>query len=411
MRCPRCGNENPDINRFCGMCGASLISAAPAGGAPPKDARASSTGAQADRTASTTSSVTPNRRPASAVASAALPARQHSSPQREKSEPGITVPSFLGLNTPPSHNDAPREDPVLDQLRSSRNLDYLLEDDEEEPKRGWGKVLLILVALGLALGFGYLHWKQGGFDWITGSEKKPRVSSPDTSSPSGSASNLPPASTSTSAQPPSTSGSDANQTATPQAPASGTPSSAASNPTPGPTAPASTAQANPSQSAPSTSAENVLSDTANTHEAKSDTQLQKSAERNKSEPSNSASARQPVAEASAPKARPAKPSAALPVSTVAEAERYIYGRGVRQDCDHGLRLLKRAAEADPKAMTAMGTLYSTGTCTPRDLPTAYRWYASALHKDPDNQALQNDLQKLWSQMTQPERQLAIRLSQ
>jgi hypothetical protein len=45
------------------------------------------------------------------------------------------------------------------------------------------------------------------------------------------------------------------------------------------------------------------------------------------------------------------------------------------------------------------------------LPTAYRWFALALHKEPDNQSLQDDLQKLWSQMTQPERQLAIRLSQ
>jgi hypothetical protein len=45
------------------------------------------------------------------------------------------------------------------------------------------------------------------------------------------------------------------------------------------------------------------------------------------------------------------------------------------------------------------------------LPTAYRWFALALHLQPDNQVLQNDLQNLWSQMTQPERQLAIKLSQ
>ena len=96
----------------------------------------------------------------------------------------------------------------------------------------------------------------------------------------------------------------------------------------------------------------------------------------------------------------------------AEAERYIYGRGVGQDCDHGLRLLKpAAAQANPRAMILLGSLYSSGTCTPRDLPTAYRWFALALHKQPDNQPLQDDLQKLWSQMTQPERQLAIKLSQ
>ncbi len=95
-----------------------------------------------------------------------------------------------------------------------------------------------------------------------------------------------------------------------------------------------------------------------------------------------------------------------------EAERYVYGRGPAQDCDRGLRLLKTAAEqSNAKALISLGALYSTGTCTPRDLPTAYRWFVLALHKEPDNQTLQNDLQKLWNQMTQPERQSAIELSQ
>ena len=107
-----------------------------------------------------------------------------------------------------------------------------------------------------------------------------------------------------------------------------------------------------------------------------------------------------------------KPAAGRPFDVVSEAERYIYGRGVRQDCEHGMHLLKPAAEqSNPKAMISLGALYSTGTCMPRDLPTAYRWFALALHKQPDNQALQDDLQKLWSRMTQPERQLAIKLSQ
>jgi TPR repeat protein len=108
-----------------------------------------------------------------------------------------------------------------------------------------------------------------------------------------------------------------------------------------------------------------------------------------------------------------KPSAAQrSAGTVAEAQKYLYGKGAKQDCDRGLRLLKPAADrADPKAMIEMGALYSAGLCTPRDLPTAYRWFAMALHKDPDNQGVQNDLQKLWGEMTQPERQLAIKLSQ
>jgi TPR repeat protein len=84
---------------------------------------------------------------------------------------------------------------------------------------------------------------------------------------------------------------------------------------------------------------------------------------------------------------------------------------VTQDCDRGLQILKPAAETNARAMTSMGVMYSTGTCTPRDLPTAYRWFALALHKEPENQALQQDLQSLWGKMTQPERQLAIKLSQ
>jgi hypothetical protein len=62
-------------------------------------------------------------------------------------------------------------------------------------------------------------------------------------------------------------------------------------------------------------------------------------------------------------------------------------------------------------MIALGSLYSSGTCAPRDLPTAYRYYAMALHQQPDNQPVQNDLQDIWAKMTQPERQLAIKLSQ
>ena len=58
----------------------------------------------------------------------------------------------------------------------------------------------------------------------------------------------------------------------------------------------------------------------------------------------------------------AKPVAPKPVDSVTEAERYIYGRGVGQDCDHGLRLLKpAAAQSNVKAMISLGALYSTGS--------------------------------------------------
>jgi len=118
-----------------------------------------------------------------------------------------------------------------------------------------------------------------------------------------------------------------------------------------------------------------------------------------------------AAEPPAPKPRPASKPVQR-TDAVAEAQKYLYGRGAAQDCERGLRLLKPAANAaNPKAMVEMGALYSAGLCTPHDLPTAYRWFAMALRKDPENQAIQGDLQKLWGEMTQPERQLAIKLTQ
>jgi len=97
---------------------------------------------------------------------------------------------------------------------------------------------------------------------------------------------------------------------------------------------------------------------------------------------------------------------------VSEAQKYLYGRGAPQDCERGMRLLKpQANKANPKAMVEMGALYSAGLCTPRDLPTAYRWFALALRKDPSNTSLHADLTKLWGEMTQPERQLAIKMTQ
>jgi hypothetical protein len=398
------------------MCGASLISAAPAN-APAKDANTSPATIQASRTASTGQNNTEGSKSTSAVVSTAPPRREVLPARDKTSAAAVTGPSFLGLNDPPRLGETRhRVQGAHDQLQSSHSVDYLLEDDEEEPKHGWGKVFVVLIALGLALGFGYLHWKQGGFDWVTGTASKPQATSPDASS------SAPPTAT-TPAQPsPSTSGTP-DQTATSSSPAPATPPPN-SNPAPSPADSASIPQTNASQPAASNSAGNTSNGASSNGVSSQPTKAESTPQaadsqdagsegkdKTQSESADSDSAAQPAVKALTSKTQGPKPSAAVPVSLVTEAERYIYGRGVRQDCDHGFRLLKRAAESDPKAMTAMGTLYSTGTCAPRDLPTAYRWYALALHKDPDNQALQNDLQKLWSQMTQPERQLAIRLSQ
>ena len=67
-----------------------------------------------------------------------------------------------------------------------------------------------------------------------------------------------------------------------------------------------------------------------------------------------------------------------------------------------------ARQSNPKAQTLLGAMYATGHCVNRDLPTAYRWFAKALHGDPSNSRVQRDLEVLWKQMTPEERQLAMK---
>jgi TPR repeat protein len=95
-----------------------------------------------------------------------------------------------------------------------------------------------------------------------------------------------------------------------------------------------------------------------------------------------------------------------------KGEAYLYGRGVPRNCDEAVKNLKAAsAKSNAKARSAFGTMYATGHCVQRDLPTSYLWFALALRVDPNNQILEKDLSAVWNQMTPPERQLATRMKQ
>jgi len=416
MRCSRCGNDNPGDNRFCGMCGATLL--APPPSAPVKvpetaTQRAASAAGPEIQANPVVTTARPPEPPLPTRPVETPPAPVHDDP------PTISGPSFLGLNDPPPRKRASLSaDPHHDS--SSRNLDYLLDDEEEPHHGGAGKYILILIALALAVGFGYLRWRNGGFAWLNPSANKPAA----TQAPSATDTN--PASGETQSSPanaPDGQNSASSPAITPvQTPAGATPASgtvAAANPAPASSAPPA------NSAAPSTAAANTPGDNAAAPaETKPSDSGQPAASNTKKSGDDDASNDDEAAASEKPaeKPKPAanvaheKPAAAIkppkPLDTVAEAQRYLYGKGVPQNCDRGLRLLKPAAnESNPKAMIEMGALYSAGLCTPRDLPTAYRWFAMALRKDPDNQSVQTDLQKLWGEMTQPERQLAIQLTQ
>jgi len=117
--------------------------------------------------------------------------------------------------------------------------------------------------------------------------------------------------------------------------------------------------------------------------------------------------------ASAKTSRPPEPPAADTGDAVfRKGEAYLYGRGVPENCDQAVKNLKAAsAKSNAKARSAFGTMYATGHCVARDLPTSYLWFALALQVDPNNQILEKDLNAIWNQMTPPERQMATRMKQ
>jgi TPR repeat protein len=110
----------------------------------------------------------------------------------------------------------------------------------------------------------------------------------------------------------------------------------------------------------------------------------------------------------APKAPP-PPAADSGEALFRRGEGYLYGRGGTEDCASALKYLRMASDkSHAKARSAMGTMYATGHCVPRDLPSSYRWFALALRVDPNNSILEKDLSAVWNQMTPPERQLATK---
>jgi TPR repeat protein len=93
----------------------------------------------------------------------------------------------------------------------------------------------------------------------------------------------------------------------------------------------------------------------------------------------------------------------------AEGEKYLYGNGAPENCGRARKdLLAAAQRSNAKAENVLGTMYATGHCATRDLPTAYRWFSRSLRKDPNNTRIEQDLKVLWNQMTPGERQLALR---
>jgi hypothetical protein len=345
VRCAHCGYDNSPEYRFCGMCGASLA-----------------------------------RQPAEPK-----PAPRQAPPLGSgvKEEVPVTGPSFLGLS----------EDPKTE-------FHYLYED---EPQRSHVGVAVFLIIILGAAGFLGWQWKQGGFPF---NRQAGSASNSSGVQQSASPSEVAPAMTQnqeTHIDKPMTGAGNV----LPTQPDQNTPS-AANKPAP-PTEkdlPAANANSAGDQNDQKQAEKKAAPEENTTEEAKAvRTPAPAPA---KPRGTSNASTRPRVPKAVAP--APATPSAAAaaPDADLEQAgERYLYGTGFPQNCPRAESSLRTAAtHGNTKAQTVLGTMYATGHCVGRDLPTAYRWFARALHQEPQNSRISADLQVLWRQMTQQEKQLA-----
>jgi hypothetical protein len=264
-----------------------------------------------------------------------------------------------------------------------RSLKYLLEDEPSPSRRGHYVRTLVLLVAGAAAVW---HWREdlrSAIKKISGSAPAaqtqvdsnspaapdPVASSPATSSPTASAPiDVPAQKTAAGDQ----------ATAAPVTPNASVPQ--------------------PDQAAPSTTP-------AQTDVGSSGLDTQ---------PENAPDADQTPASTRPASARPSKVQArAARASSMddmeAEGEKYLYGNGVPENCGRArTNLLTAAGHSNAKAQNVLGTMYATGHCATRDLPTAYRWFGRALRQDPNNTRIEQDLKVLWNQMTPEEKQHALR---
>ena len=370
MICPKCGEDNSSNFRFCGMCGTALDARHPVGASKVPSA------AEPIRTAS------------NAIVETRTPVATRAAVAAEERVPPSAGPSFLGLNQPSTDTANDQVTTLRDQFFSGTESFY----EPEDPNIGARRVILLLLLLAILGGGGW--WAYSNYNKAGGMK---RIIPILNTTPGGNenAANTPPPS------------SKADKTAAPNS-ASSQPAeppanapAQAGNTNPAPAAEPKAEQ--PKAEAPKTEQSPAASPAAKETEPEAPARSSKNARAERTNAGTSRAAARPS---------PEEPAEDKGNAEFRKGEAYLYGRGMRQNCDEAVRNLKEAsAKQNAKARSTFGTMYATGHCVPRDLPTSYSWFALALRVDPNNQILEKDLVAIWNQMTPPERQMATRLKQ
>ena len=96
-----------------------------------------------------------------------------------------------------------------------------------------------------------------------------------------------------------------------------------------------------------------------------------------------------------------------PEAQVRLADMYADGRGVPQNCEQAVILLKSAASKNfARARIRLGSMYATGKCVQQDRVAAYQWMSRALDSSPGSQWVEENRQMLWTQMSEDEKRKA-----
>jgi hypothetical protein len=283
-------------------------------------------------------------------------------------------------------------------------VEYLLEDEESHDagRRRMYAALLLLVIAGILIMW---QWRRGGLEWVERLKGTLGASAP---APTSVEENTP-------QTPGPPVGPGAATSPAPSAPMASTsnPSITASAPPPAPSD--SSHMVTPNESAGDKQEAAKASPQASKNETPSETANEKAVSTSDEPPAQAAeeaSAAPPEPTKSSPKreaAAPPAPAVSADDKLVADGEKYLYGNGATANCALAQKNLNAAAaRSNPKALSMLGTMYATGHCVSRNLPLAYRSFAKALHQDPNNARVQQDLEILWRQMSTEERQLAIK---
>ncbi len=427
MICPKCGHDNPQTYRFCGMCGTQLerrravqpIDQPPEKPVTEKPAEKAPVSSSILGIAKQEPPEPPKREPPKAPEPPPRrdPAvvRQRDVLVQPRAEERPRVPARDAIIQPASRSSL-AEEPAFKydrpkSQRESSSRPFIYDSDrnasvsgpsflglganyvEEDSHRGW-RALAVLLAVLVIAGLVGFQWRRAGW-------QLPEAAGPTwekvKSYIRGEQQPQPPPQNSTTATP----AQPAPQATTTQVPGKAGDLSGGSK-APGSASTPSTPDTN--ATTPQTPTPNATSpqNDSNDNTDKTDGTTPQPPERSATKPSPAPSATPKNVKPARLEEHVAQTEWDAPVN---EADQFINGRP--QQCDRALGVLKDAAEhGNPRAGVKLGALYAAGVCVPQDNVTAYAWLSRAMKLDPNNRRLSAARSVVWNQMTSEEQQRA-----